>query len=61
MVTRPREQVAELADGRRHLRRKAEGTVERARELGDNLAEAMLADGAREILEETRSEAKGKY
>lgn len=48
-------------DGRRHLRRKAEGTVERARELGDNLAEAMLADGAREILEETRSEAKGKY
>ncbi len=46
-------------DGRRHLRRKAEGTVERACELGENLAEALLEDGAREILEETRSEAKG--
>ncbi len=48
-------------DGRRHLRRKAEGTMEKARELGDHLAEAMLKDGAREILEETRSEAQGKY
>jgi hydroxymethylbilane synthase len=45
-------------DGRRHVRRASEGTVERARELGEHLAEMMLKDGAGEILDETRSEMK---
>jgi porphobilinogen deaminase len=46
-------------DGRRHLRRKAEGTREQARELGERLAETLLEEGASEILDETRSAAKG--
>ena len=44
-------------DGRRHLRRQAEGAVARAEELGASLAEQLLEDGAGEILEETRAEA----
>ncbi|HEX9722979.1 MAG TPA: hydroxymethylbilane synthase [Vicinamibacteria bacterium] len=46
-------------DGRRHLRREAAGTKEQARQLGEHLAETMLEDGASEILDETRSAAKG--
>jgi hydroxymethylbilane synthase len=46
-------------DGRRHLRRKAAGTSENARQLGERLAETMLEEGASEILDETRSAAKG--
>ncbi len=44
-------------DGRRHLRRQAEGAPERAEEIGESLAEQMLGEGGDEILEETRAEA----
>lgn len=44
-------------DGRRHLRRQAEGASERAEEIGESLAEQMLGAGGNEILEETRAEA----
>ncbi len=44
-------------DGRRHVRRQAEGAPERAEEIGESLAEQMLDEGGDEILEETRAEA----
>lgn len=44
-------------DGRRHVRRQAEGASERAEEIGESLAEQMLGEGGTEILEETRAEA----
>jgi len=47
-------------DGRRHLRRKVEGSKEKPRELGESLARQMLREGGSEILNEVRSEAKGK-
>jgi len=46
-------------DGRRHLRRKASGAKAEALRLGENLAQAMLRDGAKDILEETRATVKG--
>jgi hydroxymethylbilane synthase len=45
-------------DGRRHLRRTAEGSRERGEALGEGLAEQMLKEGGSEILEETRSAAR---
>ena len=47
-------------DGRRHLRRKVEGSKEKPRELGESLARQMLREGGSEILDEVRSEAQGK-
>ena len=47
-------------DGRRHLRRKVEGSKEQPRELGESLAQQMLREGGSEILDEVRSEAQGK-
>ncbi|MEE9264032.1 MAG: hydroxymethylbilane synthase [Vicinamibacteria bacterium] len=44
-------------DGRRHLRRQAEGASERAEEIGESLAEQMLGAGGNEILKQTRAEA----
>jgi hydroxymethylbilane synthase len=42
-------------DGRRTMRRRGEASVAEAGELGLALAEEILAEGGREILEETRS------
>jgi hydroxymethylbilane synthase len=41
-------------DGRRTMRRRGEASVAEAGELGLALAEEILAEGGREILEETR-------
>ena len=47
-----------MTDGRRLIRHRVEGPVERAESLGVELAEILLAEGAKEILDEVYQSAQ---